>query len=358
MTSSFLLARVLFQFTNEADDLIADLSAVTLSPDGSLWIASDELTSLDRLSRLDSCTFGDRRQFPLTQYLDRVNAEQEIDIEGLDYHGSYLWFTGSHSSKRKKPKGKSRKKDLDRLTRIETEENRYLLGRIPISRGELFKVHPGQTDAECYELTAACLSSEDTDRLLLDTLKTDDHLGLFVSAGIPSKENGLDIEGLAVSNNRLFLGLRGPVLRGWAVILELEVNDTQPGILTLNTFEKTDRPYRKHFVNLNGNGIRDLCFDGDDLLILSGPTMDCEGLMKVFRLKDALDAKKDMFSDRDSGDLEEIFDIPFHFGQDRAEGLALFSGFEGQKSLLVVYDSPNPERIVGGRSIVMDVFKL
>ena len=47
-------------------------------------------------------------------------------------------------------------------------------------------------------------------------------MGRFVSRvlpdksveGIPSNDNGFDVEGLAVSGNRVFLGLRGPVLAG------------------------------------------------------------------------------------------------------------------------------------------------
>ena len=40
---------------------------------------------------------------------------------------------------------------------------------------------------------------------------------------IPGKDNGIDCEGLAVAGDRVFIGLRGPVLRGWAMIIELQV---------------------------------------------------------------------------------------------------------------------------------------
>ncbi|WP_223526514.1 DUF3616 domain-containing protein [Pseudomonas sp. BF-B-26] len=44
---------------------------------------------------------------------------------------------------------------------------------------------------------------------------------------IPGKDNDFDIEGLVMIGSRLLLGLRGPVLRGWAVLLEIgpELND-------------------------------------------------------------------------------------------------------------------------------------
>ena len=54
---------------------------------------------------------------------------------------------------------------------------------------------------------------------LVDVLRADPHLAPFVA--IPARDNGLHVEGLAVGGDRLFVGLRGPVLRGWAVVLEL-----------------------------------------------------------------------------------------------------------------------------------------
>ena len=80
----------------------------------------------------------------------------EADIEGLDYADGYLWFTGSHASKRKKPKGKDRKKDLERLAVVETEPNRYLLGRVPLVEGVPVKSGPHPTrDGETLEAGAS-----------------------------------------------------------------------------------------------------------------------------------------------------------------------------------------------------------
>ncbi len=54
---------------------------------------------------------------------------------------------------------------------------------------------------------------------LRDLLEDDEHLAPFLA--IPGKDNGLDVEGIAVRGDRVLLGLRGPVLRGWALVLEL-----------------------------------------------------------------------------------------------------------------------------------------
>jgi Protein of unknown function (DUF3616) len=59
------------------------------------------------------------------------------------------------------------------------------------------------------------------------------HIRSFLS--LPGKDNGLDIEGIAAVGTRLLLGLRGPVLRGWAVVIEIELRESadQPGRLEL-----------------------------------------------------------------------------------------------------------------------------
>ena len=102
---------------------------------------------------------------------------------------------------------------------------------------------------------------------------------------IPGKDNGLDIEGLAVAEGSVFVGLRGPVLRGWTTLLEMAVgeDDDAPSTLKLKEIGSNGSLYRKHFLDLGGLGVRDLCLDGDDLLILAGPTMDLDGPVTVFR---------------------------------------------------------------------------
>jgi hypothetical protein len=46
-------------------------------------------------------------------------------------------------------------------------------------------------------------------------LAEDPHFEGFIRTKvIPGKDNGFDSEGLAVADDRVFIGLRGPVLRG------------------------------------------------------------------------------------------------------------------------------------------------
>ena len=55
---------------------------------------------------------------------------------------------------------------------------------------------------------------------------------------------GFDIEGVAARGERLFLGLRGPMLRGWAMLLELRAERTADDTLALGPIGASGRPYR------------------------------------------------------------------------------------------------------------------
>jgi hypothetical protein len=356
MPESFLLGRLLLQFNSEAADIITDLSAVALTPDGNLWVGSDETTSLERLSPVGPHIFGKHQRFAIADFID-LPGKCEIDIEGMDFSSDYLWLVGSHSTKRKKTKGKDADKDIEKLAQIETEVNRYLLARVPVKNGTLCKSIPHPENPK-NQLKAGYLQRTETGNLLTDALKDDRHLGLYLSAPIPSKENGFDIEGLAVRGDRILLGLRGPVLGGWAIILEIEVEEAEPGVLRLKEIGKKGKLYNKHFVDLNGLGVRELCWNGKDLIVLAGPTMTVSGAMRVFRLKGILGRSGDSITGQDGGDLEVLFDLPFKVGTDNAEGLSLFPYLDGQNSLLVVYDSPDAGRMVEKNGILADVFGL
>jgi Protein of unknown function (DUF3616) len=356
--NAFLLSRALLQFNKATiDDLHGNLSAAVVAPDGSLWLASDELQTIERLTQVSPCVFGEHHTFPMADYITLFDSDSEIDIEGMDYADGYLWFTGSHSLKRKKAKGKQKEKDIARIANVVSEPNRYLLGRIPLVGDTLFTdcSHPDHPE---QHLTAAALQPSGVDNVLMDALRADEHVGPFLATPLADKENGFNIEGLAVCGDRLFLGLRGPVLDGWAIILEIEVQEKQPGVLTLKKTENASRPYKKHFLRLDGLGIRELQLHGDDLLILAGPSMRGEGAMKLFRWQDALNHTDDSLSHRDSADLDLLFVLPFVLGFDQAEGMACLPCLHQPDALLIVYDRPDPARMVGQDALWADIFRL
>ena len=183
-------------------------------------------------------------------------------------------------------------------------------------------------------------------------LHRDCHLAASVS--MPCKENGFDIEGLAAKGERVFLGLRGPVLSGWAVVVELKLKASKAGRLKLCKLGQGKRRYRKHFLPLEGLGIRDLRFDGDDLLVLAGPTMSHDGTGALFRWRKPLGAEGDRVHKHD--DVERLADLPYRRGVDQAEGVA-FVETDGRRRLLLVHDSPASARL-SGESLVVDLLDL
>ncbi|MBE9048504.1 DUF3616 domain-containing protein, partial [Pleurocapsales cyanobacterium LEGE 10410] len=189
----FLLSRILLHFEDRASDIIGDISAAAFSSDGNLWVGSDEMLGVECLSMIGDRKYGNHRRFLLKDYIELFNTDDEMDIEGMDYADGYLWLTGSHSTKRKKVKGKKDAKDIARLATITTDLNRFILARIPVIDGELVKSY---SPAEGEKLTAARVETTEERNILFELLREDLHLKPFIEANIPSKDNGLDIEGL------------------------------------------------------------------------------------------------------------------------------------------------------------------
>lgn len=324
-----------------------------------LWIAGDENVSIQRLEELEDGSYGKAVNFFLKDFMDLPVTDDEADIEGMDIAGNYLWLVGSHSYKRKKAREDSDDpaKEIERLSRVTLDPNRNLLARIPLIRDEagayvLQKACPDPDNPE-ETLTAARLKTSGKKwSQLSEMLKNDQHIGSFI--GLPSKENGFDIEGLAAWKDKIFLGLRGPVLRGWAVILEMKLQE-ENGQLILKKDEESGEHYLKHFVNLHGMGIRELTIYGDDILILAGPTMDLDGTMEVYRWKNGTQHTGNQQVKRE--DIKSLLQFPYQHAQhgvNKAEGLVLMNG----QSILLVYDSPDDERKIGDYKVKADLYSL
>lgn len=138
MSNSYLFSQFLLTFIDNFKEHREDLSAVLLTHQKYLWLGSDETSTIEQLSLVDTDKFTEHQQFRVAEFISLpALEEEEIDIEGLAYTDYYLWFVGSHSYKRKKPKSeKTGVQNFKRLAKIESEPNRYLLGRIPMIDGE------------------------------------------------------------------------------------------------------------------------------------------------------------------------------------------------------------------------------
>ncbi|HEY0406308.1 MAG TPA: DUF3616 domain-containing protein [Pyrinomonadaceae bacterium] len=361
----------LLRFGAAQDAMTESLSAATFIGEH-LWVASDELNSVERLSTDDGLIFQNHTSFPLDTLINLpasgTGFDQEIDIEGMDFRDSHLWLVGSHSIKRKKVKADDAGEDaklIKKLAKVESEGNRFILARIPVvinaQTGEPELVSPAENSSGSGQVSVASqLPGDVKNDALTDALrqaeagKGDAHLAKFLD--VPGKDNGLDIEGLAVAGDKVFLGLRGPVLRGWAVILELSIETSDPSRLTLKDFGQNGRLYRKHFLDMDGLGVRELCLDGEDLLILAGPTMNLDGPTTLYRWRGAITATDETLVRGKL--LERVLEIPFGKGKDHAEGLTIVPGAEQPRQLLVVYDSPASDRKEGPGEVRADVFEL
>ena len=359
----------LLQFQSPSDKLTDSLSAAVFAGDD-LWVASDETTSVERLTTDDGVTFRNHRSFSLNGLINLpaqgTQFDQEIDIEGLDFHASYLWLIGSHGIKRKKVERTETgtvAKLIRKLGTIEKEGNRFILARIPVIKNsqtgerELVGESPPGSNPV---LKASSLTGDLTSDVLSNAIRSADggkgdiHLARFLD--IPGKDNGLDVEGLAVAGEKVFVGLRGPVLRGWAIILELAVDTSNNSQLVLKEFEPT-RSYRKHFLDLAGLGVRELSLQGSDLLVLAGPTMVLDGPTTLYRWKDALNTSGESVVRGDQ--LTAEIQIPFGQRTDHAEGIAIVPDTGPTTQVLVVYDSPGVKRKEGVIDAVrVDVFDL
>ena len=328
-----------------------------------LWVAGDETSQIDRLCQLESrgsktLQFGQARRFSLADVLDLPGApDEEADLEGLAIDDGYLWLVGSHGLKRKAVKvDRDGTENSARLAKVSLDSNRRLLACVPIEQATdgAPELTAKARDGRC----ALRLRGNSKSNQLTVALVADPHFGPFMA--LPGKENGFDIEGLAVNGPRLLLGLRGPVLRGWSALLEIQV-EARHGELRLVPVDKNGSLFRKHFLNLEGLGVRDLHFSGDDLYLLAGPTMALDGEIRIYRWADAkvlLAANREAV--RFDAVLSEIAVLPHGRGTNRAEALcnvpAAVLGTQAP-SWLVLYDAPGPDRTEGDRVVFGDLVR-
>ncbi|HEX6735288.1 MAG TPA: DUF3616 domain-containing protein, partial [Azonexus sp.] len=301
--------------------------------------------------------FGEGRSFPLADLLDLPGAAgEEADLEGMAVADGYLWVVGSHGLKRKNAKpGRDNADNAQRLAKVTLDGNRRLLACLPVDMGD--DGEPALVRAAQDGRRARRLNGDAKSNQLTDALADDPHFAPYLA--IPGKDNGFDIEGLAVDGQRLLLGLRGPVLRGWSALLEIAL-EAMGDELRLAPLDDSGRLLRKHFLQLEGLGIRDLHFSGDDLYILAGPTMVLDGDIRVFKWPNArsvLAANREAV--RFEPALTDLLALPHGHGSNRAEALCeLPPELAAQTpSWLVLYDSPGQDRKEGEYTVFGDVLQ-
>lgn len=272
----------------------------------SLYLANDEGKKLLHLRR----DGPQSRRFTLSEAIpvrdlfelraEEIDEGREFDLEALAVDGRRLWLIGSHAMGHVAP-DETHAKQLG----LRRERNRLLFacvdtedGAIKPGSGRHIRIKPVEntsthTTGFLSALRAAPPRAEGflhEVAALTGVAETSfKDIGWFAPYTLAStKENGLDVEGLAARRHpddawpsTAFVGLRGPVIDGLAVIVEVTIREHEERGL------KIDDVPRFHLLDLEGFGVRDMEWRGEDLLILAGPTMTRQGESALYLWRDA-----------------------------------------------------------------------
>jgi hypothetical protein len=231
----------------------------------------------------------------------------EVDLEALAVEGHTVYAIGSHSSKRKRIKAhKSYKKNLKsyRDDAIKDEAGRDFVFRLRL-------------DAQGKVVDQAQAS-------LRDVIQNSPVLSTF--SRIPSKENGVDVEGLAVRDGLLYAGFRGPVFRGNRVpVLRFNFDHPAQGAQLL-------------FVTLDGRGIRGMTEVSDGFLLLAGPVGDGDGSYCIYHWDGNDTTPGHKRHGAALGQVQRLAELVVPAGQ-KAEGISVITESPRGYQLLIAYDN-------------------
>lgn len=267
--------------------------------DGDLLVlVSDELKDPTKVQVLKRDGDG----FAAAGMVKLSDAEDEVDLEavGFDRPNDTAYVTGSHAVTRKVKDGVVEGVSLD-------EDERT--ARAQFFR---FKLNPDGTHGPV-----------EGPKSLARALKKHPVLGGF--RDIASKENGIDIEALAIKGGRLHFGFRGPVLRGaWVPVLSC-------------TWADPVGTAAVRYVRLGGRGIRDLAAVDDGFLVLAGPVGDGDITYRLYFWDGA-----DHLSPGEDGPNPELLGEFSNLGAGKPEGLAVLGTSGRTYDVLLVCDGlPN-----------------
>ncbi|WP_254507943.1 DUF3616 domain-containing protein [Anatilimnocola floriformis] len=281
---------------------------------GKALIVSDEVTDRGNVLQIFEADGTDYRAVPSgTVVLDKPRGgDEEMDLEGIAVAGNDIYVIGSHSAKRKrvdptKPYARNR---AALFSQPSAEPTRDVLLRFTLSG-----------DGEAGTIARFSL------RGILHKLEPFKQFSKMAS-----KENGVDVEGLAFFREHVYVGFRGPILRGnFTPVMRCKVGKkiTKPEVL---------------FVDLGGRGVRDLAHVSNGVVILAGPMGDGPGSYRLYWW-DGEDHVPGVGSPAKKTGLRLIGDLPPPVSSTgvvqtaaKAEGLAVLKDEGKRWEILVVYD--------------------
>ena len=303
--------RIMLDYTGaKGEKLLGNLSGIAAMGEF-LWTVSDEGRTLECL-RQSGGGYELANQFKLDEVFAGIPGlakSDELDLESIDIADGVLWLSGSHCRVRAKPLNDDVEgAPVEPNSRIKDRPSRTLFGRIALEQdgGGL-----GAAKALPFEAPGSLRAHLAQNAFLEPFLK------------LPSKENGLDIEGLAMLEGAAFLGLRGPLIDSHAAAVELALD---------GAFQISES--HMHFIDLEGLGIRDIARDGDGLILIAGPVTGASGPFRLCNWKPQRSKAVQT--------AQTLFEWPA--GPEKPEGLCMTER-GGRRGAIILYDSPDKSRV-------------
>lgn len=303
---------LLLDYASAATEALLNNLSCAASVGDRLWTVADEGRTIECLKRTAS-GFRLERQYQIDDLFGELApgaAPDELDLESMSFDGERLWLCGSHCRVRRKPDEETGELDW----RFRRRTSRQFFGSIALNR------KGGLSDAAPWALPSIGAQS------LRRTLREDDYLRPFLR--LPSKEGGLDIEGVLVTGKSALFGLRGPLVDSVAVVMQLALSEKLKRGASIEG---------RHFVDLQGLGVRGLARWKSEVLVIAGPVADAAGPFKLltWRPSPSLTPQKPRL----------VFEWPA--GTEKPEGICALTNSDGEEGLLVMFDSPARARISG-----------
>jgi len=183
----------------------------------------------------------DGNAYKVVRSVSLPGGSDEVDLEAIAADGNTIYVTGSHAS--------TRKVDEGRIGEVSAKASREQFFRFRLT-----------TDGRAEDVQGP--------KSLRGVIRAHPVLKDFV--GVASKENGIDVEGLAAKDGRIHFGFRGPVLRGgWVPVVSTTWNDP-------------DGDAQIRYVHLHGRGIRDIAAVDGGFLLLAGPVGDADFSYRIY----------------------------------------------------------------------------
>jgi Protein of unknown function (DUF3616) len=170
------------------------------------------------------------------------DQEEDPDAEGAAYDDGYFYITGSHGRSRHHPENRN--------------DSSYVILRFQVDPATGTPTHLSR-DPDVVGIESSCR--------IRNVIKAE--VPKFYDK--PLDENGVNIEGIAVKDGRIYLGLRGPSNNGSAYVISV---DAKAAFAPDQDLEAKARMLQLG----RDTGIRDLAAVADGLLVLTGPVNEQE----------------------------------------------------------------------------------